>query len=313
EKTLGDKSCQRRLVDRRRVLIHGAADLDKRIDQRLRRNDVTQTQRRTKNLAHRSRVNHPAGVIDPLHRRERRSGEKNLGVEGVFKDEGVMRTGKIEQGRPARKTHRHADRKLMRRSYVDEFWQGLFSRSRNDDSLIVERLWNDFSTGQSKNSCGLLITRIFNPCGLARIEQCCCRNQHRLLHSADDHDLVRMTASRSEIAQISRKRFAQVGVAAIRRITQQVSSFLRENLCSKPFPHSYRKFIDCRNTRDKRDARASTCCSKIKLLSYPVVRKCSDSIGNAKGRLSGRMSYRLVCAQKGVRERVCYECSRFGL
>src|SRR4029453_8240071 len=239
--------------------------------------------------------------------------ETKLGVVVVFKDERVMRTGEIEQGRPARKTHRHADRKLMRRSYVDEFGQRLFSRSRDDDSLIVERLWNDLSTGKSKNSCGLLITRIFNPCGLSRIEQCCCRNQHRLLHSADDHDLVRMAASRSEIAQISRECLAQVGVAAIRRITQQVGSFFRENLCSKPFPHSYRKFIDCRNTRDKRDARAGTCCAKIKLLSYPVVRKCSDSIENAKGRLSGRMSYRLVCAQKGVRKRVCYKRPRFGL
>src|SRR5207249_4442455 len=87
----------------------------------------------------------------------------------------------------------------MRRSYVDEFWQRLFSRSRNDDSFIVERLWNYPGISQSKNSGGLLITRIFNPCRLARIEQCCCGNQHRLLHTADDHDLVRMTASRSEI------------------------------------------------------------------------------------------------------------------
>src|SRR5438093_2881540 len=104
----------------------------------------------------------------------------------------------------------------MRRSYVDEFWQRLFSRSRNDDSLIVERLWNYPGMSQSKNSCGLLITWIFNPCGLARIEQRCCRNQHRLLYSADDYDLVRMAASRSEIAQISRECLAQVGVAAIR-------------------------------------------------------------------------------------------------
>jgi len=41
--------------------------------------------------------------------------------------------------------------------------------SRNHDSLIVERLWNYPSVGQSKNSSGLLITRIFNPRGIARI------------------------------------------------------------------------------------------------------------------------------------------------
>src|SRR5206468_6672890 len=134
-------------------------------------------------------------------------------------------------GRPALETHCHPERKLMRRSYVDEFWERFFGGSRNHDSLIVERLWNYPGISQSKNSCGLLITRLFNPCGLAGIEQCCCRNQHRLLHSADDHDLVRMAASRPEIAQISREGLAQVGVAAVRRITQQVGSFFRENLC----------------------------------------------------------------------------------
>src|SRR5436190_2647749 len=295
------------------MLIHGAADFDQRIDQRLWRNDVAETQRGTKNLAHRSRVNHPAGVIHALHRREWRSGETKLGVVIVFKDERIMCTGEIEQGRPAWKTHRHADRKLMRRSYVDEFWQRLFSRSRNDDSFVVERLWNYPGISQSKNPGSLLITRIFNPCRLARIEQCCCGNQHRLLHTADDHDLVRMTASRSEIAQISRECLAQVGVAAIRPITQQVGSFFRESLCSKAFPHSYRKFIDCRNTWDKRDARAGACCSKIKLLSDTVVRNCSHPVRNAKGRLRGGMSHRLVCAQKALRERVCYKRPRFGL
>src|SRR6266436_6922977 len=80
EKALGDKTRQRRLVDRRRVLVHRTADLDQRIDQRLWGNDVAQAQRGTKNLAHRSRVNHSAGVVDPLQRRERWPGETELRV-----------------------------------------------------------------------------------------------------------------------------------------------------------------------------------------------------------------------------------------
>src|SRR5437773_12278607 len=102
------------------MLIHCAANLDERIDQRLGRNDVAQTQRGTKNLAHRSRVNHAAGVIDPLQRRKWRPGETEFGVVIVFEDERVMRARKIEQGRPALETHCHPERKLMRRSYVDE-------------------------------------------------------------------------------------------------------------------------------------------------------------------------------------------------
>src|SRR4026208_2564170 len=101
-----------------------------------------------------------------------------------------------------------------------------------------------------------------------------------------------MTARCSEIAQISRKRVAQIGVAAIRRITQQVGSLLRENLCSKPLPHPYGKFIDRRNARDKRNARASACCSEIKLFSYTLVRKCFHPVSNAHARLSPTLSLR---------------------
>src|SRR5262245_48874997 len=132
-----------------------------------------------------------------------------------------------------------------------------------------------------------------------------------------------MTARRPEIAQISRKRVAQIWVAAIRRVTQQVGSFLRENLCSKPLPDAYGKFIDCRNARDKRNARASACRSKIELFSYAPVRNCFHPVRNAKARLSRRTSLRramadssrseFVCAQEALRERVCYKCPRFGL
>src|SRR6266513_4671844 len=135
-----------------------------------------------------------------------------------------------------------------------------------------------------------------------------------------------MTTSRSEIAQIRRECLAQTGVAAIRRITQQVGPLFCKDLCPKPLPHSYRKFIDRRNTRDKRNARASSCCSKIKLFPHSPVRNCSHPIGNANERFhrricfrsatassSRRMARKLIYAQIGVRERICYECARFGL
>ena len=85
---------------------------------------------------------------------------------------------------------------------------------------MVERLWNDFSADKSKDPPGLVKTGIFNPCCLARIYQRHCADQHRLLHSADDHDLIWMTARPSEIAQIGCDRLAQVGVAAVGRVAQ---------------------------------------------------------------------------------------------
>src|SRR5437870_12526346 len=68
EKALGDETRKCGVVDRSRVLIHRTAELGQRINQRLWRNDVSQTQRGTKILAHRSPVNHSADVADTLHR-----------------------------------------------------------------------------------------------------------------------------------------------------------------------------------------------------------------------------------------------------
>ncbi len=138
--------------------------------------------------------------------------------------------------------------------YVNQPRQWFLWRSRNHDSLVVDRLGNYFNAGQSKNSSGLLITRVFDPCGLARIEHSHCANQHRLLHTSHDDDLIGMTARRSEIAQVCCNCLAQVEVAAIRRIAQQVDAFFCQNLSSKAFPDSYWKFVDCGNTRDQRDA-----------------------------------------------------------
>src|SRR5206468_652185 len=98
EKALGDKTRQRRLIDWGRVLIHRTADLDQRIDQRFWRNDVAQTQRGTKNLAHRSRVNHSAGVVDPLQRREWWPGKTELRVVVVF--ENVSAVSSAKSSRP---------------------------------------------------------------------------------------------------------------------------------------------------------------------------------------------------------------------
>src|SRR5262249_41818914 len=119
KKALGDKTRECRLVNRRRMLIHRTADLGQRIDERLRRNDVAQAQRRTKNLAHRSRVDHSAGVVDPLQRREWWPDKTELRVVVVLENKCVVSTRKIEQGGPALKIHGNAERKLVRGRYVN--------------------------------------------------------------------------------------------------------------------------------------------------------------------------------------------------
>src|SRR6516164_11276137 len=107
-----------------------------------------------------------------------------------------------------------------------------------------------------------------------------------------------MTARCSEIAQVSRNCLAQFGVAAIRRIPQQVSSFLCENLRSEAFPYSNRKFIHCRNARDQRDACSCACCPEIKLISHASIWNRSHPLGDANWALDWVVGFRVARSQK---------------
>ena len=193
--------------------------------------------------------------------------------------------------------------------YVNKPRQWFFWRSRNHDSLAVERLGNNLDAGQSKDPSGLLITGVFDPGGFTRIQHSHCANQHRLLHTSHDDDLIRMTTRCSEIAQVCCDCLAQVSVAAIRRIAQQVDAFLRQNLRSEAFPDGYRKFVDCRNARDQRDACSCGRCSEIKLISDARIRNCSHAIRDAKWALDWLVGFRLVRCQKGFRKKIHDECS----
>src|SRR5438045_753307 len=83
-----------------------------------------------------------------------------------------------------------------------------------------------------------------------------------------------MTAPCSEIAQVRCDCLAQVDVAAIRRITQQVNAFFCQNLSSETFPCSYWKFIDCGNARHQRDAWSRARRPEVELISNACIRNC---------------------------------------
>ena len=53
--------------------------------------------------------------------------------------------------------------------YVNDPRQWFFWRSRNHDSLVVDRLGNYLNAGQSKDPSGLLITGVFDPRDFTRI------------------------------------------------------------------------------------------------------------------------------------------------
>src|SRR5439155_2883612 len=119
-------------------------------------------------------------------------------------------------------------------------------------------------------------------------------------------DLVWMTARASKIAQIGCDCFAQVGVATARRILQQMSSLLGKHFCSESFPNFYGKFVERRESGDKRDAGRS-CDPEIKLFSNACIRKISHTVRKASRTFYFRFRFRLIRAQERFGQRVCKE------
>src|SRR6266513_1933797 len=66
EKSLGQESSQRRLINRGRMLVHHGANLDHWFDQLLRCQDITQSQGGVEDLAHRACVDNATRVIKSL-------------------------------------------------------------------------------------------------------------------------------------------------------------------------------------------------------------------------------------------------------
>src|SRR5213080_2397270 len=91
-------------------------------------------------------------------------------------------------------------------------------------------------------------------------------------------------------------------------------SFLCENLCSESFPDLDRKFIKCRDSWNKRDARRSG-DSEIELLTDPVIRNIFYPIRKPRWTFSGWCSFCRSRTQECFRQRLGDERARsnFGL
>src|SRR6516165_1419244 len=138
------------------MLIHNRPDLNHRVDQWFRGEDVTEPQRWVENLTHGSGVNDTTGVIESLQTGERRTGKPKLRIVIVFENVRVPLAGKLDERGPARKTHRHPQRKLMRRRDVNDLGRSPFGRSTDHDSFAIDRLRNDGATRKTKCAACLI-------------------------------------------------------------------------------------------------------------------------------------------------------------
>src|SRR4029453_7687489 len=133
------------------------------------------------------------------------------------------------------------------------------------------------------------------------------------LRTGHDYDLIRMTARCSEITQVRCDCLAEVRIAAIRRIAQQVNAFFCQNLRSESLPDGYWKFVDGWDARHQGDARSRPRRTEIELISNACIRNCFYSVRDASWALNWFVDFRSVRGQKCFRKQIGDERSGSGL
>src|SRR5438067_10907243 len=227
----------------------------------------------------------------------------------VLENVGIAVARKINQCGPSGETHRHAERELMRRGDVNNLWCCLFRWPRDHDSFPIHWPRNHRRSGETESAASLVKSRIFDPWCLPAIYQRHRADHHRLLRPSSGNDLVRMTARASVITQIGRDRFAQVGVAAARRVLEQMSTLIGEDLSSEALPNFDGKFVERRQRWNKGNSRRPG-NPEIKLFSSAFIRDISYPVGKAGWTLDQQLRLGPARAQESFGQRIGNECAR---
>src|SRR6188472_330637 len=119
------------------MLIHYRPDLNHRVHSWFRGDEVTEPERWIENLTHGSGVDDTTGVIESLQARKRRTGKTKLRIVIVFENVGVALAGELDERGPARKTHSHPERKLVRRCDVNDLGRSPLDGSTDHDSFAI--------------------------------------------------------------------------------------------------------------------------------------------------------------------------------
>jgi len=106
---------------------HHSANLDYRFDQLLSARIVTQAQGWVEDLAHGAGVDDAARSYRVPANMEVGDRYNEFRIVIVLENVSVARAREINQSRPSRETHRHAERKLMGRRHVNYFLASVLS------------------------------------------------------------------------------------------------------------------------------------------------------------------------------------------
>src|SRR5262245_15848659 len=120
EKSFGDETRQRSLINRRGVLVHDSSHLDECVDKLWWCDQKPETQRWIKDLAHRAGINHAAGMVQTLKTWQRRTIETKFGIIIILQDVAVARLCELDQSFSSLQTHRYTEGKLVGRCHENQ-------------------------------------------------------------------------------------------------------------------------------------------------------------------------------------------------
>ena len=230
--------------------IHGAA-LGECVDQRRRQHQVTQAQRRERDLAERPHIQHPPAAIQGRQRGQRRAAVTVLAVVVILDDPATAAFGPGQQLQAPGQAHDHSQWVLMGRRDIGQAAVVEAVQHAAVDPLAVHRHTLQLRTGQGEGMTGGAVAGIFNRHAITWAHQQLCTKADCLLRATGDHNLLSRTLHAPRAAQVGGDQAAQALVPGRVAIAQLIEVRLAPKSRIQLGPDVKREQVEGRNPHPK--------------------------------------------------------------
>jgi hypothetical protein len=196
EVAFAEKVGEDRLIEMRRADVHGVTHGKKGIDEVGGNDEIADAESGEEHFAESTNVDDARRVIETLERGDGLSFVAKLGIVVIFDDPGTNLMSPVQQLKPTRSAHGYAQGKLVRR--CDESSAGVAAKldaSRDIETLGVDGNGDDVAASGKEYVARKPIAGLFQPDGIARIEEDTSGEIESLLRATDDHDLLRVATN----------------------------------------------------------------------------------------------------------------------
>ena len=206
-----EKVGQDGLIEMRRTDVHRVPHTQEGIDEIGGDHEITDAESREEHFAEGADVDDAGRVIEALERSDGLSFVAKLGVVVIFDDPCADLTGPVQELEAPRSAHGYAERILVGGS--NESGTSIAAKldaSGNVETFGVDGNGDDIAASGKQNVTGKPVAGLFEPDGIAGIEEDTSGEIESLLRATDDHDLLRVAANAARGAEINGDDFAEV-------------------------------------------------------------------------------------------------------